>query len=169
MERLALALDARGLRCGDRLAILSENRPEWAMADFACALLGVVSVPIYHTLTPDQTAYILRDAGARWMLCSDPGQLAKVLPVLDRLPELEALVLLDGRPAGSQAGPDLVTWARPAGGGRGAWRPGAPVRGWAAERRPGGPADPHLHLGHHRRPQGRHAQPRQPGLQLLAA
>jgi long-chain acyl-CoA synthetase len=142
VERLALALHARGLRCGDRLAILAENRPEWAMADFACAILGVVSVPIYHTLTADQTAYILQDAGARWLLLSNPAQLAKVRPALDRLPELETLVLLDGsadgedKVAGECAGKAWVRWSRLQEEGAALDGQRALVRAWAGERRP---------------------------------
>src|SRR5437660_8482459 len=62
---VANALNEWGLRKGDRVAILSENRPEWAIADFACLALGVVDVPIYPTLTAEQAGYILRDSGAR--------------------------------------------------------------------------------------------------------
>lgn len=138
VERLALALHARGLRSGDRLAILSENRPEWAMADFACALLGVVSVPIYHTLTADQTAYILQDAGARWLLVSNPAQLAKVRPALDRLPDLETLLILDGN--GEEptecAGKTRVTWSRLQEEGEAQDGRRGEVRAWAGERRP---------------------------------
>ena len=54
-----------GVSKGDRVAILSENRPEWTIADFASLLIGAVTVPIYATLTAEQTAYILRDSCAR--------------------------------------------------------------------------------------------------------
>ncbi len=53
------ALQSWGISRGDRVAILSENRHEWAVADFACLLVGAVVVPIYTTLTPEQTSYIL--------------------------------------------------------------------------------------------------------------
>src|SRR3954470_13506946 len=53
-----------GVKRGDRVAILSENRPEWAIADFACLSAGLTDVPIYPTLPADQIAYILRDSGA---------------------------------------------------------------------------------------------------------
>src|SRR2546430_17416393 len=56
---LSRALLGRGLKRGDRVAILSENRPEWAIADFACLLLGVITVPIYTTLTEEQTGPVL--------------------------------------------------------------------------------------------------------------
>ncbi len=57
------ALLGWGLKRGDRVAILSENRPEWAIADFACLLLGAITVPIYTTLTEEQTAHVLCDSG----------------------------------------------------------------------------------------------------------
>jgi long-chain acyl-CoA synthetase len=79
-EVLAIAryLQSWGISRGDRVAILSENRPEWTMADFACLLLGGVVVPIYTTLTSQQTAYILRDSGARVILVSSKEQLQKI-------------------------------------------------------------------------------------------
>ena len=64
------ALTSWGISKGDRVAILSENRPEWTIADFASLLLGAVVVPIYTTLTAEQTAYILRDSGARIVFVS---------------------------------------------------------------------------------------------------
>ena len=69
---------------GDRVAILSENRPEWAVADFASFLLGAVVVPIYTTLTAQQTAYILCDSGAKIVFLSSADQLKKVLSIKDQ-------------------------------------------------------------------------------------
>ena len=75
------ALRKWGIGRGDRVAILSENRPEWTIADFASLLLGAVTVPIYATLTAEQTAYILRDSGARVIFLSSEAQLQKVLSI----------------------------------------------------------------------------------------
>jgi len=61
----ARSLAKWGIGKGDRVAILSENRPEWAVVDFASLLLGAVDVPIYPTLTGEQTVAILQDSGAR--------------------------------------------------------------------------------------------------------
>lgn len=91
---VARALRAWGLAKGDRLAILSENRPEWAVADFATLLLGAVVVPIYATLTPAQTAYILRDSGARVVVVSSEKQLQKILSIKERT-YLERVVVMD--------------------------------------------------------------------------
>ena len=83
-----------GIAKGDRVAILSENRPEWTMADFACLLIGAVVVPIYATLTEEQTAYILRDAGVRAVLVSSQKQLQKVLSTRETT-AVERIVVMD--------------------------------------------------------------------------
>ena len=83
-----------GIGKGDRVAILSENRPEWTIADFASLLIGAVTVPIYATLTAEQTAYILRDSGARVVFLSSAAQLQKVLSIRGQT-ALEKLVVMD--------------------------------------------------------------------------
>lgn len=75
----ARTLLQRGIAKGDRVAILSENRPEWTIADFACQLIGAVSVPVYATLTAEQTGYILSDSGARAIFVSTAQQLEKAV------------------------------------------------------------------------------------------
>jgi len=72
------ALASIGVRRGDRVAILSYNRVEWAIADYACQLLGAADVPIYSTLPPDQVAYILQDSGAKAIFAENADQVAKV-------------------------------------------------------------------------------------------
>jgi len=91
---VARALSHWGLTRGDRLAILSENRLEWAVADFASLLLGAVVVPIYSTLTAQQCAHILRDSGARVVVVSTEQQLEKVLSIKDQT-ALELVVVMD--------------------------------------------------------------------------
>jgi long-chain acyl-CoA synthetase len=91
---MARALRRWGLNKGDRLAILSENRPEWTIADFASLLLGVVVVPIYTTLTAPQTGYILVDSGAKVAVVSTSQQLEKVLSVQDQT-AVERVVVMD--------------------------------------------------------------------------
>ena len=91
---VARAVDGWGLSKGDRVAILSENRPEWAIADFACQLLGLVSVPIYPTLTDEQSAFILNDSGARLVFVSSQHQLRKVESVGART-QVERVVVMD--------------------------------------------------------------------------
>lgn len=91
---MARALRRWGLNKGDRLAILSENRPEWTIVDFACLLLGVVVVPIYSTLTAPQTGYILVDSGAKVVVVSTSQQLEKVLSIQDQT-AVERVVVMD--------------------------------------------------------------------------
>ncbi|RYG44043.1 long-chain fatty acid--CoA ligase, partial [bacterium] len=61
VRETAASVQALGLKRGDRLAIYSENSPEWAWLDWACQSLGVIVVPIYPTLPADQAAVILQD------------------------------------------------------------------------------------------------------------
>ena len=94
VARIAHTLHRFHIGVGDRVAILSENRPEWSMADMACLLLGVVTVPIYTTLTPEQTAFVLRDSGCRAIFVSSDAQLHKVLSVLSQTP-IEQIFVMD--------------------------------------------------------------------------
>ncbi len=91
---MARALSRWDLAKGDRLAILSENRHEWAVTDFACLLLGAVVVPIYSTLTAQQTAYILNDSGAKVVVVSTEDQLKKVLSIKNQT-AVEKVVVMD--------------------------------------------------------------------------
>jgi long-chain acyl-CoA synthetase len=83
-----------GVNPGDRVAILSENRPEWSAVDFAILLLGAVTVPVYATLTPEQTAYTVRDSGARVIFVSTDNQLRKISSVLPQT-EIQHIVIMD--------------------------------------------------------------------------
>jgi long-chain acyl-CoA synthetase len=95
---LALGLGRLGVRRGDRVALLAENRPEWTATDHAILALGAVTTPIYPTLAPDQVAYILRDSGATTAVVATAGQLARVEAARDALPALRHVVVMD--PAG---------------------------------------------------------------------
>lgn len=99
VRALALGLQAYGLVRGDRVALLSENRPEWALVDYAVLCAGAIVVPIYATLVPHQIEYLLRDAGARVLFVSTADQLAKVRQIRAILPTLELVVVFDDVPA----------------------------------------------------------------------
>jgi long-chain acyl-CoA synthetase len=90
----ARALQAWSIHKGDRVAILSENRPEWSTADFAILLLGAVTVPVYSTLTPEQTAYTLRDSGASVVFVSTEHQLRKIQSILPQT-QVKRIVVMD--------------------------------------------------------------------------
>jgi long-chain acyl-CoA synthetase len=83
-----------GVVAGDRIAILSENRPEWAIADFASLQIGAVPVPVYPTLTAGQTAFLLKDSGARIVFVSTQRQLQKVLAIREQT-GVERVVVMD--------------------------------------------------------------------------
>lgn len=90
----ANTLDAWGVNKGDRVAILSENRFEWAVTDFACLQLGAVVVPIYSTLTARQAQYILWDSGAKVLFLSTQQQLDKIFSIRAET-ALERIVVMD--------------------------------------------------------------------------
>ena len=101
VRAVSLGLRELGVAPGDRVAILSENRPEWAIADYACLCARAADVPIYPTLTAKQVEYILRDSGAVAVFCSTASQLAKVQEVRSGLPSLRQVVVFDGGAAQS--------------------------------------------------------------------
>ena len=98
VRHLARGLSSLGIRRGDRVAILSENRPEWAIADFACLTGGMTDVPIYPTLPAEQIAYILKDSGAAAIFVSNQAQAEKIRHIRSQLPVLKAVIGFDDVP-----------------------------------------------------------------------
>jgi long-chain acyl-CoA synthetase len=94
VARTARALHSWGIQPGDRIALLGENRPEWPVADISSLLLGAVTVPLYTTLTADQTAFVLSDAGCRVIFVSSHQQLHKVISILPKT-HIEKIVVMD--------------------------------------------------------------------------
>ncbi|HEV2424536.1 MAG TPA: long-chain fatty acid--CoA ligase [Terriglobia bacterium] len=92
---LARGLGKLGIVAGDRLAILSDNRLEWALTDYATLGLGAISVPIYPTLLEDDLEYILRDSGAKGIVLSTPEQFRKICNIGTQLPELRFTLAMD--------------------------------------------------------------------------
>ena len=97
----AAALSGWGITKGDRVALLSENRWEWAVTDFAVMALGAVDVPLYPSLTAQQVAAILADSGARVVVVSTPQQYEKVA-ALRHQTQIERIVLMDRAPEVTQ-------------------------------------------------------------------
>jgi len=94
VRALADVLRGWGVGKGDRVAILSENRWEWPVTDFATLAIGAVDVPLYPTLTPEQIGYMLRDSEAKVAVLSSREQYDKLAEAGD-LPELEHVVVMD--------------------------------------------------------------------------
>src|SRR6202789_133683 len=83
-----------GIGKGDRVAILSENRWEWAVTDFATLAIGGVDVPLYPTLTPEQIGFMLRDSGSKVVVMSSHEQYEKLMAA-GELPELAHVVVMN--------------------------------------------------------------------------
>ncbi|HLQ22705.1 MAG TPA: AMP-binding protein, partial [Gemmatimonadales bacterium] len=99
VQDVSLGLRDLGVSQGDRVAILSENRPEWAAADYACLALRTADVPVYPTLPAKQIEYMLRDSGAVAIFVSTKQQLAKILGLRGSLPALKHVIVFDDQAA----------------------------------------------------------------------
>ena len=100
VRALSLGLNALGVQPGDRVAILSENRPEWAMADYAILCAGGWTVPIYPTLPAQQIVPLLKDSGAKAVFVSNLEQLGKVMQVKAQCPAIDHVISVDAAPPG---------------------------------------------------------------------
>jgi long-chain acyl-CoA synthetase len=115
VEEISMGLRALGVEKGERVAILSENRPEWAFADLATLCAGAVDAPVYSTLTPPQVQYILHDSEAKVAFVSTSAQAAKVAEVRAALPCLRHVVSFDApAPAGTMPLEELRAMGREA-------------------------------------------------------
>src|SRR5438445_5975984 len=104
VQAISLGLRELGITPGDKVAIISENRPEWALTDYACLCARAADVPIYPTLTAKQTEYILRDSESVAAFCSTKAQVDKVLEVRGELPGLKYIIAFDADAAAGQRG-----------------------------------------------------------------
>jgi long-chain acyl-CoA synthetase len=95
VQDVSLGLLELGIRRGDRVAILSENRPEWAMADYACLTARCTDVPIYPTLPAKQIEYCLCDSGAVAVFVSTRQQLEKLHSIRLRVPALRHIIAFE--------------------------------------------------------------------------
>jgi len=114
VTRLAAALEAEGIEAGDRVAILSENRAEWALTDYAVLGLGAALVPVYATLPPNQTAFILNDSAAKAVFVSTREQLDKIVEIREEVPTLRLVVAFDdpGPAGGAEHFPAMLERGR---------------------------------------------------------
>ena len=95
VDAFSKGLTALGVQKGDRVALLSENRPEWAITDFGSLKAGAVTVPMFSTLTAAQVGYILKDSGSKIICVSTSRQLEKVIAIRDEVPTLEQIIVFD--------------------------------------------------------------------------
>jgi long-chain acyl-CoA synthetase len=104
---LSSALERLGARAGERIALLSENRPEWTLTDYAILGMGAITVPLYPTLLEPDLEYILRDSESKGIVVATDVQLRKVLNIWRRLPELKYVLAMDCAKA---AGTGAICW-----------------------------------------------------------
>jgi len=95
-REIARGLISLGIDSGERVAILSSTRAEWTLADCGILCAGAIVVPVYHTNSPEECAYVLRHSEARAIFCEDAEQVAKIGQVRERLPRLRDVIVLDG-------------------------------------------------------------------------
>ena len=100
VRRIAAGLYSLGVRRGDRVAILSESRPEWTLTDAACLFANAIDVPIYPTLTPPQVRYILKDSGSRVLIVQNEEKFLHVREAIAECEAIEQVVFFDKLSAG---------------------------------------------------------------------
>jgi len=98
---LARGLKTLGVTAGDRVVIVSENRPEWAIADIAIMTLGAISVPAYTTNTVRDHRHLLADCGAKGVIVSTRALAARLLPAAAEVPETEFIVSMEATEPGA--------------------------------------------------------------------
>ena len=94
-REIAGGLISLGVRPGDRVAILGSTRPEWTLADCGALAAGATVVPVYHTNSPEECAYVLSHSASRVLICEDAEQLRKIDRVRSALPELKHVFTID--------------------------------------------------------------------------
>ncbi len=95
VKHFSLGLKDLGLVTGDKMIILSENRPEWVISDMACLSLGGITVPIYTTLVPEQVKYIIDDSDAKIVICSNPELWEKIEAIKSQLVKVTHYISFD--------------------------------------------------------------------------
>ncbi|NTV47927.1 MAG: AMP-binding protein, partial [Chlorobiales bacterium] len=92
VESFGAYLRSLGIEKGDRVAILSENRPAWVTSDMSILKIGAIDVPLYPSLPPNQIAYILQNSDCKAVIVSTPLQLGKIRKILAEVPSLKQII-----------------------------------------------------------------------------
>jgi long-chain acyl-CoA synthetase len=92
----ALGLKRLGVKPETKVSLLSENRPEWHIADFACHLLGAIVVPIFSTLIAEQIEYIIQNSDSEFVIVSNQNQLTKIQQIRRRLKKAKRVITMEG-------------------------------------------------------------------------
>lgn len=110
VESIAAGLINLGIQPGDRVAIVANTRLEWTLTDLAIWAAGGCGVPIYHSNTPEEIAFILQDSGAKLLFVEDEQQLQKVASILSQTPELKVIVSYSKTDKQQLQNRQLVDW-----------------------------------------------------------
>lgn len=104
VRRIAIGLSQLGVKAGDRIAIISENRPEWSLTDLAILSLKAVNIPIYTTQAVEQIRYILEDSGAKMLFVSGKKLLKHAEAAIQSVERIERLIFFDedAKPVGDK-------------------------------------------------------------------
>jgi len=101
VREIAKGLIAIGVQPGERVAILSNTRAEWTLADLGAICAGAVVVPVYQTNSPDECLYVLDHSGSTVIFCEDSGQIGKLVEIRDQLPGLRHVIRFEGTSEGA--------------------------------------------------------------------
>ena len=104
VREIALGLIDLGIEAGERVSILCGTRAEWSYSDFAITSTGAVAVPIYPTNSPEECEWVVGNSGACAVICEDADQVAKIVAVRERLPDLRHIIVID------PSWPCLMNW-----------------------------------------------------------
>jgi long-chain acyl-CoA synthetase len=96
ISEVALGLADLGIEPGDRVGILADTRLEWTLASYGISVAGGVVVPVYPTNSPRECAWVLGNSGAKAVVCENEAEVAKIAEVRDEMPELGAVVAIEG-------------------------------------------------------------------------
>jgi long-chain acyl-CoA synthetase len=105
------ALELCGVKAGDGVGILSDNRSEWLYADLGAQLLGARSVGIYQTNPPEDVAYVLNDSACTIIFCEDQEQVDKAVEIVDQTPTVKRVVVFDPRGTRDIEDERLISWS----------------------------------------------------------
>ncbi len=111
VSALSRGLRAAGIGAGDRVVLVSENRPNWAVADLAIMAAGAITVPGYVTNTTDDHHYLLTNSGAAAAIVSTPALAARLLPAAAKAPGLRFVAAMTPPGEGDSHGVEIVPWA----------------------------------------------------------
>lgn len=107
---LSRGLRALGIKRGDRVALIAENRPEWPIADFAIMAAGAITVPAYTTNTVEDHRHVLANSGARAVIVSTTALTQRVMPAADQISDIENVITIEKLTAGQVSHAEIHLW-----------------------------------------------------------